>query len=844
VTALSPDPTKTNVALAEPRHELEMARNRFFLALAAWVGSLLLHSENFILYAFAIFLCAHFTLYFALRLNILKKEINYFLAIMFDCIMAGTILMESPDTTSFVYPLFLWMTLGTGFRLGLKWLFVAATSCTIAFGLPVFLTDYWADKLPLGVSLTLGLMVIPAYCSKLIRKLSDAKDQAEAASRAKSYFLASVSHELRTPLNAIIGYGNHLKQMEMPKNQHDMIDASVRAGEHLLHLIDQLIQVARNDSGSAVVKSKPMKATDLLAEIRDIMQVKAAEKGLAIQLHADPLTDRTVNAPADVVRNILLNLLGNAIKFTESGSISLTAALKEAGGKTMLTVIIADTGIGIAAEAQKRIFEPFQQADETVLNRFGGTGLGLAICRQLLDQIGGTISVESALGRGTTFIVSLPVEMPDATLLAVESDPASEPMVKLLALGNFDSDLLAKAQAAGNYHVRNIACSSGDDLRDAIKQLKLRDYTIALVEARLAEQFASDDPLWSDFASSYVVPVLVAGPFEVDLADVELRAAFATIIPAAPNFDEMRSAIRIGCSFAGQAPEDRDSAEKRIASYSPRSVLVADDNRTNRNILAAILENAGHTVSMVCDGDEAIEALEKGGFDILLLDVNMPRLNGIDACRMWRQIEGGRSHIPIVGVTADATSETEERCLAAGMDLRLTKPVNAPLLLATIEKCCGSSENLTLPAVFDDPMRTVVTLERRTENDSDAVVDAAHLDYLRTIGDEAFLSDMIESFFADASESLEMLDRAVDGGDPSQFRFAAHAMKSCSNNIGAFVLGAVCAKLEKVTEADFSENGRVHVDAVKTSYAKVESQLRAADTMPIRTATPRVASSG
>lgn len=826
-------------AVKEPAHELEMARNRFVLGVAAWTASYLLSAETFIYYAFASYLSAHGILYLLFKARWVQKEKNYLLAIIIDSLMAGTILMESPDTTSFVYPLFLWMTLGTGFRLGLKWLAIASIFCTAAFGLPVLLTDYWQDKLALGYSLTLGLLVIPAYCSKLIRKLSDAKDQAESASRAKSYFLASVSHELRTPLNAIIGYGNHLKQLEMPKNQHDMIDASVRAGEHLLHLIDQLIQIARNDSGSAVVTSKAMKATDIVAEIRDILLVKAKEKGLVIQLHADPLSDRTVNGPSDVVRNILLNLVGNAIKFTESGSVSISSSLVEESGKSALVFTVTDTGIGIAPEAQKRIFEPFQQADETVLNRFGGTGLGLAICRQLLDQIGGKIDVESELGRGTKFIVTLPVENPPVESLQVEVDPASEPVVKLLALGKFSNELMGKAQAAGNYHVRNIGCTSKDELLAALQDINLADYRIAMIEAKLAEQLAPDEHIWAQFVDAQVAPVLVADSPDFDLADVELRAAFATVIPASPNFDQVRSAIRIGCSFARSANIEETSKVEAPKSYTARSVLVADDNRTNRNILAAILENAGHSVTLVCDGDETLEALELGGFDILLLDVNMPRLNGIDACRMWRQIEGGRSHIPIIGVTADATLETEERCLNAGMDLRLTKPVNAPLLLQTIEKYCGAQQESTLPDRVQDPLQTVVSLAPPATALTNSAIDQSHLDYLRSIGDENFLAEMIDSFFSDAAESLEALKTAVAQADAEQFRFAAHALKSCSNNIGATTLAALCAKLEKITEGEFRELGERRTQAVLEQFTLVDSELhstQAALTNPKRSA--------
>lgn len=824
-TSLKPDPAKDSLT---PAHEVEMAKNRLILGATAGISCYFLNADSFILYAFAVYQAVNLTLYLSARSNILQKEAYFLTGIIVDSVMASSILLYSPEATSFVYPLFLWMTLGTGFRLGLKWLFIASFFSTAAFGLPVLVTDYWQNNAALGYSLTIALFIIPLYCSKLIRKLSQAKEQAETANRAKSYFLASVSHELRTPLNAIIGYGEHLKQLEMPKNQHDMIDASVKAGEHLLHLIDQLIQIARNDSGSAKIQNKPMKTTEILAEIREIMQVRAAEKSLTIQLHAEPFCDTAINAPTDVVRNILLNLVANAIKFTESGSITISAKLIDEDNIMTLSLIVADTGIGIAQNALKRIFEPFQQADETVLNRFGGTGLGLAICRQSLDQIGGTIAVESELGRGAQFYVSIPVERLNDESIKIETDPALDPVIKLLALGQLDSSFLSKAQAAGNYHVRNITCDSREDMLAAIAQLSLSEYKIALVDRNLADLFPPDDAVWQMFAEAEVAPVLVANAHEIDIEDIEIRAAFATVIPAVPQFDEVRSAIRIGCSFAGGNSVATAAHKNAIKRYHPRKILVADDNRTNRNILSAILEAAGHHITLVCDGDETIEALEKEKFDIVLLDVNMPRLDGITACTMWRQIEGGRQRIPILGVTADATIETEERCLNAGMDLRLTKPVNAQLLLSTIDQCCENiGEYLQLPDRVTDPMQTVVAFDPTKRAATTAAIDYAQIEYLRTIGDQSFVDDMIDSFFNDAAESLATLTQSVVDHDLNQYRFAAHAMKSCSNNMGAVVLAALCTKLEKITEAEFDSHAKRHCSAVLQAYEHVNAELKA-----------------
>jgi two-component system, sensor histidine kinase RpfC len=809
--------------------EKEMLLNRLWLGFAAGSANYFFAYDVRILSAFVAYLSANAALYLMQRASIWRDEERRFAAIIMDATMGMTVLLCDPEGMSFTYPLFLWMILGNGFRFGLKWLFVAAALGALAFGAVVYKTHYWSDNAVLGYSLAAGLFVIPAYCSTLIRKISHAKEQAEIASRAKSYFLASVSHELRTPLNAILGYGNHLRQMNMPKNQHDMIDATVLAGEHLLHLIDQLIQVAKTDAKSIAVAVTPFRTTDILTDIRNIMIVRAEEKGLSLQIHAETLSDHLINGPEDFVRNILLNLVSNAIKFTEAGVVSICGGLKEEIDNTKLWFTVSDTGIGIEGSAHELIFQPFQQADDTVLNRFGGTGLGLAICKQLIDQVNGTIEVDSAIGRGSTFRISIPIEIAaDETPTRLENDNAD---IKIISLGHFESGLLASAQSVGNFSIQHIECRTVAELDAAIHNADLAAFQVAMIDQRLANMIEPGAALWQKFSDAEVAPVLVADTNSIDLEDIALRAAFATVIPASPNFDELRSAIRIGCSFAKHPRFDAPEPDNLNVISAPRKILVADDNRTNRNVLAAILESAGHEVMMVTDGDEALDALEKGGVDILLLDVNMPRLNGIDACSMWRQIEGGRSHLPIIGVTADATAETEQACLNAGMDLRITKPVDAKKLLAIIDAHCADDPEMgaSLPA---DPLNIVVPLH---QSDSGLVpaIDTAQLSYLHSIGDQSFVSAMIDSFFEDVSETNISIEQAVRDSDVKQFRFCAHAYKSSANNIGASTLAAICAKYERVTEGDFSQNKEYYFSEITKELTRVESELRSHPEMPL-----------
>jgi two-component system sensor histidine kinase RpfC len=806
--------------------EEEILLNRYVMGGAACLTVSYLDFDPLIFGFFTVYLTLNALLHTMRRRNIWPQEWRCYAAIVLDLSMAFAVMMRSAETMSFFYPLLLWVILGNGFRFGLRFLVVSSVLSVLSFGTVVMATHYWADNRILGYSLIIALIAIPAYSSTLIKKLSKAKEEAEAASRAKSYFLASVSHELRTPLNAIIGYGTHLKQMDMPKKQHDMVEASVLAGEHLLHLIDQLIQIARSDSNSATVVHQHMRLTELFTEIRDIMMVRAEDKSIALQITAAPLSDELIDGPADIVRNILLNLTGNAIKFTESGSVSINGGIEADDQAAQIWFTVTDTGIGIAAEAVDKIFEPFQQADDTVMDRFGGTGLGLAICKQLVGQVGGSISVKSALGRVSCFTVRVPIKLLGQSENAVTGSE-TDAITQIIAIGQFDDALLERAQAAGSYSVRKIDCHSTAELQQALHGLELEQFDIAMLDDHLAAELTPEDQIWQRFAKAEVAPVLVSNQIAPDLGEVSLRAAFASVIPANAGFDELRSAIRIGCSFAHRPRfEDDNDDTAAEANATACSVLVADDNRTNRNILAAILEAAGHSVTQVCDGDEMLEILEKERFDIVMLDVNMPRLNGIDACAMWRQIEGGRDRLPIVGVTADATSETEARCLNAGMDLRLTKPINAKLLLSTINKLCVSEKTIeTNVTKSSDPLGKIVPISGQYATVATSAIDTEHLDYLHSIGGESFVIDMVDGFLEDVAECIATMRAAVRDGDAHQFRFSAHAFKSSSNNIGAKALADICAALEKTTEAEFAHDGQLFLSKVEAELAGAITDL-------------------
>ncbi|MEP2102214.1 response regulator [Parasphingorhabdus sp.] len=721
-----------------------------------------------------------------------------------------------------LYPLYLWVILGYGFRFGIKWLAIAAVMGTLSFGWTVYNVPFWKENLSLSLGLLVGLIVIPGYCSTLIKKISQATKEAEEANKAKSLFLASISHELRTPLNAIIGYGTHLLDMKLPDAQQQMVSTSVSAGQHLLHLINQLLNFARSDTREELPEPKTFSVVDVLTEVRDIMQLAANEKGLTIHLQAEAMSDQPISGQLEYIRNILINLTSNAVKFTETGSITLKCGINSDVDIPVLWCSVTDTGPGIEAEAHEKIFGVFQQADESIIDNFGGTGLGLAICKQLALQMGGDISLESAVTEGSTFTLTCPVDA-----IAEIEEISDEESFRILSLGFGLSGPDISKQEAKKVHIDHIQCAKNDRLETILKNRALASYDLALLDDEIAEQHKDDPIFWDHFRDANLPPVLLSKNSGRSLDEIKLRAAFASVLPASPDFDAVRSVVQIGCSFNRTSKKPEDDPQRIIRTSVSLDVLVADDNRTNQMVLQTILTNAGHKVVAVSDGEQALDELEKYTFDIVFLDVNMPNIGGIECCKLWRQIEGPRNPIPIIGLTADSTDETEKKCLDAGMDLRLTKPIEAGVLLDTVAEQTGNFlEPDTADPVGDiDPFNVVRSIGSKSADNLEPPIDVKQMDYLKSIGDETFVQSIIDAYIEDTSDIMIAFERAIEDENVEEFRFHAHAFKSGANNVGASRLAQMCGQLEVITELDFTERRIEYLAQIKEEVSRITDFL-------------------
>ncbi len=520
---------------------------------------------------------------------------------------------------------------------------------------------------------------------KFERKLVTARDAAESADRAKSEFLAVISHEVRTPLNSIIGFTNLLLESNLSEQQRDYIDTIRTSGDSLLLLINDILDFSKTEAASVRLERKPFAIRACLEEALDVLAQNAAIKEIELLLDVGPDVPATVIGDRARLRQILLNLAGNAVKFTSDGEVSVVVrSLTSTDGQHRLRFEVRDTGPGLTPEQQSRLFKPFSQADQSVTRKFGGTGLGLAIAKSLVNLMKGDIGLESQAGSGSTFWFEAPYEAtatPDPVLAQVGR---LNGLRVLLAEKNTAHRRIILGQLVRwGLHVES--CRTG---REAIYAADHRRFDIALVDAFLpdidghgladrlrrtprggtsavilmapASLVSERDTLVATNSSIYRLtkPVHLA-----ELADVLLKASHRTADHAA----EQATPAEI------QAPAPGLGAR----------VLVADDNAINRKLIDKILVKLGHNPQVVSNGLECLDALQAETFDVVLMDVQMPEMDGITATRRIREL--GIS-VPIIALTANAMPEDRKHCMDAGMTDYLCKPIRAEALAETIER--------------------------------------------------------------------------------------------------------------------------------------------------------------
>jgi two-component system sensor histidine kinase RpfC len=722
-----------------------------------------------------------------------------------------------------LYPAYLWAILGYGFRFGLGYLRAATCLGVLGFLLCVITTPYWRENPFLSGGLLVGLIAIPLYAGSLIRSLSVAKQQAEEASQAKSLFLASVSHELRTPLNAVIGMSDLLVGTRMDGEQRDMVRTVGTAARSLLSLIDGILDFSRIEAGAVPVQLAPFDLPSLIANVERLVAATAQAKGVALSSHISTRTPSWLEGDAKHIAEVVLNLASNAVKFTARGSVLIAAdTVEQPDGTPALRVEVIDTGIGIAPEAQTRIFDSFTQADSSIIDRFGGTGLGLAISRKLVELHGGAIGVVSESGAGSTFWIELPLVIPAKPAPA----PAALRVVLLSADPGRVEPVARRMEAWGSVVQRRPLPVEADLLAigRALAEVGPVDAILADISSFGLGQRAGADAFARTLGQAQPEPtpvVVIETPTEGDAEaaapDLALRRSCISILSAAAGPAEVERLLRI------LAPRAAAAAQPVLirSATRPLHILVADDNRINQSVVAKILDRAGHTARIVSDGEQALDALEEENFDVVLMDVNMPVMNGIEATKLYRFAALDKPRIPVLALTADATPQMAQRCLDSGMDACIVKPVEPARLLDIID-------SFVFGAARSKPSTASVTsiADHPRYQAGPSSVNANMLRDLEALGGRDFLVGIAQDFIGDADSLLLSLRAAAEASDMSLFQAEAHALSSAAANLGAEGVQAMCRQMRQLDLSD-RVGQAAQLQALAVELERVKRVLRA-----------------
>jgi two-component system sensor histidine kinase RpfC len=564
------------------------------------------------------------------------------------------------------------------------------------------------------------------------------------------------------------------------------------------------LDVAKIESGTMTVQPAAFDLHALLASVRALLHHQARDKGLELRLTVDPSVPYCLYGAARSLQQILVNLVTNSIKFTDAGSVTITVLAEAvAPDKIMLRIDVQDTGIGIPLRAQELIFEQFAQVDESATRRHGGTGLGLAIARQLANLMGGLLLVDSTPGIGSCFTFRAPfVRTDDAERrLSGSVVVVGEPAHTVGYLERVAAWGVAASSASRPEHVKALIAHRG------------RPPALLFIDS---PQWPLDlAALWACIAAAETEPPNVVLVTSRELSD---QACYLAILPVLDDDARLFTALHAALARP-DAPVPMGSSE----ATRPRpglKVLVAEDNRINQQVIERVLSSAGHTVTLVGDGEQALRALECGEFDIVLMDVNMPVMNGLDAVKLHHFATGGRDSPPFVALTADATEETRRQCEEAGIAAHLTKPVDMEQLLGVIDRVASAR-----PAPSARPLADAVRTADCTAQ-ARPTLDLAHLDRLRQLDDcDDFLVDLVRDFIADADQLVEELEAAALNGDAAAFRDRAHALRSSAAHLGATALFELCLKWRGIGPDQLAAEGAQCAMHLRSEFERLRHAL-------------------